>query len=467
MQRRGSDAPPLLFAAAQRLEAIDRGLARETYRDAFVAAFYAGRLAGDTGLPEIAAAVRLAAPSAHPPSPTDELLDAAALLVDAGYAQGAPQVKRALVAFRAAPLSRDAELHWLVLASRMALWVWDDQGWDALSERILALARESGTYALQPMAAALRVAWDLFAGDLGVGSAHVVEQDTVLEAVGGERSPTARLALAAFRGRDAEFAQLDEANTRDALARGEGQWLAIRHWTSAVLGNGLGRYQEALDGAQQGAAYPPELNMSNWALSELVEAATHCGQPEAAAGALERLSEMARACGTDWILGVEARARALVAEPDSADQLHRLAIEHLGRTKLRTELARAHLLYGEWLRRQGRRVDAREQLHAAHELFSSIGMEAFAARAAKELLATGERLRKRTVETRDQLTAQERHIAQLACDGLSNPEIGARLFLSPRTIEWHLRNVFNKLGIRSRRELADALPSSDSALVSA
>jgi DNA-binding CsgD family transcriptional regulator len=327
--------------------------------------------------------------------------------------------------------------------------------------------RDAGVLALLPMAAALRVAWDLFAGDLAVASALVVEQDTVLEAIGGDRSPTARLALAAFRGREAEFAQLDEATTRDAVARGEGQWVAIRHWTTAVLCNGLGRHDEALAAAQQGASYPPDLNMSNWALSELVEAAARCGRPEAAGDALERLAEMARACATDWILGVEARARALVADQGTADELYRRAIEHLGRTRVRTELARTRLLYGEWLRREGRRVEAREHLHAAHDTLAAIGMDGFANRARRELEASGETARKRTVETRDDLTAQERQIAGLARDGLTNPEIGARLFLSPRTVEWHLRKVFGKLGIRSRRHLADALQRSESALAAA
>ena len=459
MQRRGSDAPPLLLSAARRLEPFDRTLARDTYRDAFVAAFFAGRLAGTTGLPEVAAAVRMAAPSSDPPSVTDELLDAAALLVDAGYLTGAPAVRHAIAAFRAASMSRDTELHWLVLASRMALWVWDDEAWDALSDRVLELVRESGTHALRPMAAALRVAWDLFAGELGSGSTLVVEQDTVLEAIGGERSPTARLALAAFRGHETEFAELEAATTTDAFARGEGQWVAIRGWTAAVVCNGVGRYDDALEAAQEGASYPAELNMSNWALSELVEAAARSGRPEAAGDAFERLAEMARACKTDWILGVEARARALVSDGDTADELHRTAIEHLGRTRLRTELARAHLLYGEWLRRENRRVDARVQLRASHEQFTSIGMEAFAERARGELAASGEKVRRRIHETRDDLTPQERHVAQLARDGLSNPEIGARLFLSSRTVQYHLHKVFSKLGIQSRRQLADALPT--------
>ncbi len=465
IQRRVSDAPPLLLRAARRLERFDRRVAGDTYRDAFIAAIYAGRFAGDTGLPAVAAAIRSAASSADPPSATDELLDAAALLVDAGYATGAPAVQRALRAFRATLISRELDVHWVFLAGRVSTWVWDHETWDVVSGRMLKLVRDAGVFALLPFADAARVGWELFAGDLAAVSAHVEEQDRVQEAIGGDSSPGSRIVLAAYRGHEAEVARLDEATTRDAVARGDGPWVAMLNWSITVLCNGLGRYDEALRAAQLGAAYPPDMHMSSWALSELVEAAARCGRPEAAAGALGRLAEMARACGTDWVLGVEARARALVAVPADADELHRQAIERLRRTRLRTELARARLLYGEWLRREGRRIDARIQLRAAYDQFTSAGMEAFAERARTELAATGEKVRKRTVETRHDLTAQERQIAELARDGFSNPEIGARLFLSRRTVQYHLGKVFGKLGIRSRNELASALASSGSELV--
>jgi DNA-binding CsgD family transcriptional regulator len=464
MQRRPRDAPPLLLQAARRLERSDRRAARDTYRDAFIAAVYAGRFGGDTGLPEVAAAIASAAPSTDPPSATDELLDAAALVVNAGYATGATAVQRALSAFCVAPMPQELELHWLFLAGRLSSWVWDEKTWDVLSGRILELVRDDGVLALLPFAAATRIGWELFAGDLAAAAVHVVEQDMVQEAIGGERSPGSRIALAAFRGREAEVAALDEATTRDAVARGDGPWVALLHWSTAVLCNGLGRYDKALAAAQLGAAYPSDMQVSSWALSELVEAAARCGQPEAAAEALVRLAEMAQACSSDWVLGVDSRAQALVADPADADELHRHAIQRLGRTRFRTELARAHLLYGEWLRRENRRVDARVQLRTAYELFTSIGMEAFAERARGELLATGEKLHRRTAETRDELTPQERQIAGLARDGLTNPEIGARLFLSPRTVEWHLRKVFTKLGIHRRHELFSALPSSESEL---
>jgi DNA-binding CsgD family transcriptional regulator len=456
VQRRVGDAPPLLLGAARRIERFDRRVARDTYRDAFIAAIYAGRFARDTGPREVAASIRSSA-AADSPSASDELLDAAASLVDGGYATGAAAMRQALPAFRLMPAANEEELHWLWFAGRMAVWVWDDDTWDAISARILELVRDAGVLALLPMAAALRVGWELFAGDLAAAAAHVVDQDTVHEAIGGESSPGSRIALAAFRGDEAEVAQLDAATTRAAVARADGPWVALLHWSTAVLCNGLGRYDEALVAAQEGAAYPTDMQMSSWAMSELVEAAARCGRPEAAGAALARLSEIARACATDWILGVEARARALVADAGDADELYRQAIACLGRTRLRAELARTHLLYGEWLRRENRRSDARTHLRIAHDETTSIGMEAFAERARKELAATGERVRQRSAETRDELTAQERQIAQLARDGLSNAEIGARLFLSRRTVEWHLRHVYVKLAIKSRRELESAL----------
>ena len=457
MQRRPRDAPPLLLRAARRLERFDRRAARDTYRDAFIAAIYAGRFGGETGLPEVAAAVSSAAPSSEPPSATDELLDAAALLVGAGYATGAPAAHHALAAFCTAQVSQELELHWLFLAGRVSTWVWDERMWHVLGRRLVEMVRDSGVLALLPFAAATRVGWELFAGDLAAVSAHIVEQDTVQEAIGGERSPGSRIALAAFCGREEEVAELDQTTTRDAAARGDGPWVALRHWATAILCNGLGRYDAALAAAQLGAAYPPDMQMSSWALSELVEAAARCGQPEEAADALRRLAEMAHACGTDWVLGVEARARALVADPADAEALYRRAIERLGQTRLRAELARAHLLYGEWLRREHRRVDAREQLRVAHAMLSDMGADAFAERARRELLATGETVRKRTVETLDELTPQELQVARLAAGGRTNAEIGAQLFLSPRTVEWHLSKVFEKLGVSSRKELRAAL----------
>ena len=271
----------------------------------------------------------------------------------------------------------------------------------------------------------------------------------------------AAIYVSGYQGREGDVAKLVDATVPAATAGGQGNAVQFVKLAMAVLANGLGRYREALAPAQDASDDMPELVVSMWALIELVEAAARSGEVELAQSAVDRLAARNDVSANDWSLGVEARSRALVSEGVAADELYREAINRLSRTRLRPELARAHLLYGEWLRRESRRVDARAQLRAAHEQFTSIGMEAFAERARQELQATGEKVRKRTAGTRDDLTAQERQIARLASDGLSNPEIGARLFLSPRTVEWHLRNVFTKLGIRSRRELAKVLADPD------
>jgi ATP/maltotriose-dependent transcriptional regulator MalT len=260
---------------------------------------------------------------------------------------------------------------------------------------------------------------------------------------------------------------LIESTIRDAGTSGQGLSVQWAEWTSAILFNGLGRYDRALASAQRAAEDTPQLQVAPWALTELIEAAVHAGKPDAAAGALEQLTAATAPSSTDWGRGTQARCQALLSKGESAERLHREAIERLARTRRRPELARARLLYGEWLRRENRRIDARVQLRAAHDQFASIGMGAFGERARGELLATGEKVRERTVATRDVLTAQEGLIAGLARDGLSNPDIGARLFLSPRTVEWHLRNAFMKLGIHSRRELTNALASSGSDLITA
>ena len=289
-------------------------------------------------------------------------------------------------------------------------------------------------------------------GDLAAAAALMAEADAVYEAMGGEPHALNALTVAAYRGREAETTALMEAAAAHAGASGFRRFVIL--WAGALLYNGLGRHREALAAAQEAGAYHHEVLFSTWALVELIEAAVRCGRPEPAVDALRRLSETTRATGTDWALGIEARSRALVSDDEAAERLYLEAIERLARTRIRAELARTHLLYGEWLRRRRRRSDAREQLRTAHEMLTGMGIEAFAQRAGRELPATGETARERTVESLDQLTTREAQIARLARDGLSNAEIGARLFISPRTVEYHLHKVYGKLDITSRNELA-------------
>ncbi|MGH7512897.1 MAG: helix-turn-helix transcriptional regulator [Gemmatimonadales bacterium] len=283
------------------------------------------------------------------------------------------------------------------------------------------------------------------------------EAEAVAQATDNPVGPYGPLMLAAWQGREAETVQLIAATTGEMVARGEGQWLTAAAWATAVLNNGLGRYDEALAAAKQGTEYPHELGLATWSTAELIEAAARAGAPECAAGAMARLSEITTASGTEWALGIQARSRALLSDGEFAERLYREATRRLGHTRIRAELARAHLLYGEWLRRQNRRIDARDQLRVAYQMLTEMGFEGFAERARRELLATGETVRKRTVSTDSELTAQEAQIARLADDGHTNTEIGVRLFISGRTVEWHMHKVFAKLGIRSRKELREAL----------
>jgi DNA-binding CsgD family transcriptional regulator len=459
---RGSDAPRLLLKAAKRLEPLDARLARETYLEALTAVFFPGLLASGESILETAQAARAAPPPLQPPRASDLLLDALALLITEGYAAGTPMLRRALDAFRGEDMSRGEGRRWLWLACRVAAFLWDDEAWDAISARFVELARDAGALSVLPLALTTRTGMHLFAGRLAMASSLVDEVAAVNEATGSNQAAHAAMTLAAFQGREAEAAQLIEAATSEVVRRqGEGQGLTFIHWATAVLHNGLGRYEEALAAAQQAAEDSLEVRLATWGLVELIEAGARSGEPELAADALGRLSQTTAASGTDWALGVEARSLALLTEGEAAEPLYREAIEALERTRVRVELARAHLLYGEWLRRERRRLDAREQLRHAHELFTQFGMEAFAERARVELEATGEHARNRTVETSDQLTAQETQVARLARDGLSNPEIGAQLFISPRTVQYHLHKVFGKLDITSRVQLETALSSDD------
>jgi DNA-binding CsgD family transcriptional regulator len=454
---RGRDAPPLLLSAARRLEPLDIGLARVTYLEALSAAISAGRLGARDGVRRTAEAARRAPPSPEPARAPDLLLDGLAVLHTEGYAVGTPMLKGALRAFRSDELSSEDGIRWLWLACRIAMDLWDDESWFVLSARQIQLARDAGALTVLPLALNLRAGIHLFAGEFAAAETLSEEARAVSDAIANPDVPHARLFLAAWRGQQAETSQLTAAGDRDATARGEGRTIGVGRYATAVLYNGLARYDDALDAARQATEYPQDLTFFTWGLVELIEAAARSGKAELAADGLRRLSELTRTSGTDWALGVEARSRALLSEGDAAETLYRQAIEGLGRTRVRVELARAHLLYGEWLRRERRRLDAREQLRTAHKLFTEFGMEAFAERARVELEATGEHARKRTDETRDELTPQEAQISHLAAEGATNQEIAAQLFISPSTVDYHLRKAFRKLGVKSRHQLTQDL----------
>jgi len=455
---RGNDAPPLLLAAARQLELFDVRLARDTYLEALSAAIFAGRLALGGGLREVAEAARAAAPPPDPPRAPDLLLDGLAMLITQGFAAGAPLLEQAVAAFRGADVSTEEQLRWLWLACHAAGLLWDHDSWDVLSLRLIRVAHEAGALMALPIAYSTRVGVHLFAGDFTHVASLNAEAESVREVMRSRLAPYGALALAAMRGREAEVAVLSEAATKDAERRGRGEGLSFVQWAIAVLCNGLGRYEQALAAAQQAREDSAAQWFVNWSIAELIEAATRVGMAERAVGALDQLSEMTRASGTDWALGIEARSRALLAEDGDAEALYREAIDRLSRTRLRVDLGRAHLLYGEWLRRRRRSRDAREQLRSAYETFDSIGAEAFAQRARAELRATGGQARERAVEVADALTAQEALIARLAGHGASNPQIAAQLFISRATVAYHLRKVFTKLGITSRGQLARFLP---------
>jgi DNA-binding CsgD family transcriptional regulator len=460
---RGRDAPALLLAAAKQLEPLDVTLARETYLEALMAAQFAGRLGGGAVV-EVARAARTA-PPAPSPRAADMLLDGMAVMITEGHRFAAPHFRQALHAFRHGNVDANGGFRWLWLAQEAAIEMWDDAGLYELAALEVQLVREAGALSVLPDALNASIYAHLLAGELAAGAALIDEVKIATEATGRELAPYGPVFLEALRGREPELSALIDASLDELMARGEGLFLSTAQWVTALLHNGLGRYETALAAAQQLIEPPRKLDATvNWVLPELVEAAVRTGHAKAARDAVAQLSAMTRASGADWGLGLEARSRALISGPAAAEPLYREAIERLGRTRWRGEHARAHLLYGEWLRREGRRRDARAQLRTAHPMFTELGMEAFGERARRELQATGETVRRRETETRGELTAQEGQIARLARDGLSNPEIGARLFLSPRTVEWHLRKVFSKLGIRSRRELAGALSTSDSEL---
>jgi DNA-binding CsgD family transcriptional regulator len=455
---RTRDAASILLRAANQLSHFDQPLARETYLTAWGTTV----VTGDTELvPEIWRAAR-ALPPPDTPSPLDLFLDGLALLGTEGRVAATPTLQRA--AQLLADLPVQDVLRWGWIATGASTAVWDDEGFFSISARQVRLVRDAGALAQLPHNLSQLGMARAWMGDFEGVASILAETESVAAVTGRSHAPYAMLMLRGLQGREAE-ASTAISSAIEQAATGERSSASHAHRAAAILFNGLGRYEKAALSAEQAAANAFDLWSAMWALPELVEAAVHTEDTETARDALERLADTTRPSGTDWGLGIEARCRALTSEGAVAEELYREAIERLGHTRLRTELARAHLVYGEWLRRENRRVDSRDQLRAAYDQFTSIGLEAFGERARMELLATGEKVRRWTVETRDELTAQERQIAHLARDGLSNAEIGARLFLSPRTVEWHLRKVFAKLGVRSRRELLTKLSGSDSDLV--
>jgi DNA-binding CsgD family transcriptional regulator len=460
----GSDSPPLLLNAARRLEPLDLDLARETYLSAWGAAVFASHMAEAADLREVSRAGQAAPAPAHPPRSIDLLLDALVRVVTGDRVAAVPVLRQAAAAFGSTDTPGEERLQWSWLGTMAALYLWDVDGWIAIIDGATQLARDVGALAQLPIDLQARATAAVWCGDFPAADALIAEASLVAEATGTQMAPMASMSLAALRGRESEAVPLIEAVFAGATAGGQGLGTIWTHWATAILCNGLGRYTDAAAAAGHASQDMPEIPAAMYALAELIEAAARTGDTELAVRALDELAETTAPSGTDWGLGIEARCRALVSQGPAAQNLYREAIGRLGRTRLRPDLARAHLLYGEWLRRENRRVDAREQLRTAHDMLDEMGMEGFAERARRELEATGETARKRiahaTTAASQQLTAQEAQVAQLARDGLSNPEIGARLFISPHTVQHHLSKVFTKLGITSRGQLRRVLPGS-------
>lgn len=446
---RGDHAPAMLLDTARQLEPLDPAAARDTYLQALCASMFTGRLASTAGPAEIAANI------GGDPSPparartTDLLLDGLALHLTKDADTAAPVMAQALACLGVeTSASVQDQLRWLWPAYLTATALWDDASCRALAERHVRLARHTAALSVLPLALSARSTVHLFEGELAEAASLTEEARTIIAATGCRITNHGAVLLAAWQGRQT----LVRAAVDEATARGDGFGLSICDWANAVLYNGLGRYEQARAAARRAAADPPTPGAAaHWAPVELIEAATRSGDDALAADALARLVQTTQAAPTDWALGIQARSRALLDQSHTAERHYREAIDRLGRTRLRPDLARAHLLYGEWLRREKRRHAAREQLRTAHEMFTMMGLEAFADRAARELLATGEITRRGA--TFDQLTPQEAQVATLARTGLTNREIASRLHVSPRTVEWHLRKVFAKQGITSRRQL--------------
>lgn len=455
--RSRNDAAELLVAAAQQMESTEPTLARETYLDAVAAALRMGSY-GSIRIDEIAAAARVGPPGPQPPRPNDLLLDALVVRLTKSYVDAVEPLRWALGALHRAPRAEHG-LRWLGLGGRFASDLWDDEMWHALTALQLKYAREDDVLAVLPDALVDRAMLELGSGDFAAATALVDEADSVTARMGAPLRWYASLVLAGWQGHDSAVGLFERAR-EDARERAEGVLVATTNYSAAVLYNGLRRYEDALVAASESGQLD-EPGVGGWTLVEMIEAATRRGRHKTASVALEQLSDRTSRVGSDWALGTEARCRALLSDDHAAEGFYVEAIERLSRCRIKTELARAQLVYGEWLRRQGRRLDARVPLRAAGESFTQMGADAFAERARLELLATGETARNRAVNTLTQLTAQESRVACLARDGLTNPEIGERLFVSPKTVEYHLHKIFAKLEITSRNELHLALANGD------
>jgi DNA-binding CsgD family transcriptional regulator len=460
-QGRISDAARLMLSAARRLEPLNAGSARETHLEALAAALWASDLDGPAGVQETAEAARAAPAGPQPPRVVDVLLDAFALRLTEGYVAAAPTLTRALELFLALDVDTDEAGRWLWLTGGragaiIAFELWDFDSWHAVAARQVQFARDTGALVHLQLALNILASTHLVAGELTT-AARLLEEDRLIgEATGNPPVAYSEMILAAWRGRATEASELIEATVREAAAGGLG--VNVANYVSSMLDNGLGRHDAARDAAWRAFEHD-QLGYGPWVVPELAESAARSGDVATVRAVLEWLAQRTRVTPSEWALGIEARVRALLSDGESADRLYRESISRLGRTRVRVELARSHLLYGEWLRRERRRADAREQLHIAYDMLDAMGIEAYAERARRELLATGETARKRTVETTSDLTPQEAQIARLARDGLSNPQIGARLFISARTVQYHLAKVFAKLDISSRNQLHRVLPA--------
>ena len=451
---RGSDAPYLLLRAARRLGPLDAALARETYLEALWAAIRAGQSDDGPTVREVAEAALAAPPAADPPRPVDLLLDGLVTRSVQGHAAAVPTLERALGAL----LGEEGltEIRWLWLGSHIAMDLWDDQTCRELGARHARLARQAGALTMLPIALSYLAAHHIFAGELATAASLLEEADVITAATGNVRMADFSLLLAAWRGQASS--QFDAA-VQDAAARGETLAMAGAEFAAAILHNGLGHYPAALAAAQRARDHD-ELGFGVWVLPELIEAAVRSGQAEAAAAGLRQLSERTSLSRSPWAHGIQVRCRALLTGGPAADDLYQEAISLIGPSQMTVQLARTHLLYGEWLRRENRRTEAREQLRIAHQMLAGMGAGGFAERAAGELLATGERVRRRTTDPPAQLTPRETQIGRLAGEGLSNPEIAAQLFMSPRTVEYHLHKIFTKLAVSSRSQLHRILADS-------